>query len=462
MKQKSNLMYHNIITTLTGVVIMVCGLIWGLYRLSEVDIRYYDNQSRILLADEKRTLENSEVYPESEFPYVVFDTVGNVLHVTSDFPVEVLDTVDVQEMVQTDLSSAQKLDGLYKEVILIYKESVLKEFAVFLLPEKYFLRSSVFNQISRCFYPLGISIMIAIILQIYIQIMNNRKMLKPIREICKSANYIIAGNYDYEVLRVNGTKVRGDEVGDLVYSFELMRDELKEKQIKEEQLKKSQQELISCISHDLKTPISTIKAYSEGLRDGIAKTEESKREYEEIIIRKTNLMNQMITELLEYSNAQLNQLDIIKKEVYFHTYFTEVMNELQGYAKQRKTEFTYEEKLDDRIVTIDPKRVTEVLYNLVENSIKYAGGEEGKIQITASESEGEVLIRVLDEGPGINADDIPYVFERFYRAEKSRTSSIPGSGLGLSICKYIIENMGGKIYCRNRKGKGCEIGFTIH
>ena len=240
-----------------------------------------------------------------------------------------------------------------------------------------------------------------------------------------------------------------------------MRDELKSKQIKEEMLKKSQQELISCISHDLKTPISTIKAYSEGLRDNIAKNPEQEADFVKIIINKTDLLISMISELLEYSNAQLNQLDINREEIYFLDYFNSLMNEIKVVAQQNCIEFSFEQNMSDMIVNIDRRRITEVMYNLVENSIKYRGNKKGKITVIVEHQDKYVLVRVKDNGIGISPDDIPYVFDKFYRAEKSRSTSIPGSGLGLSICKYIINAHNGEIYCKSGNNNGCEIGFTL-
>ena len=288
----------------------------------------------------------------------------------------------------------------------------------------------------------------------------NYSLLIPIQEIVLSANQIISGNYEYEYRRIFSNRVNSDEIGELIYSFELLRDELKVKQLREENLKKAQQELISCISHDLKTPISTIKAYAEGMRDGIAKNEVTRENYIRIMIEKTNLLIDMIEDLLKFSNAQLNQLDICCKEIYFLPFFEKAMREIEGFVTQQNMRFSFHTDLQDRIVSIDDKRILEVLYNLVENSMKYRM-DDGKIEIIASREGQQVLIRVIDNGIGINNDDIPYVFDKFYRAEKSRTSSIPGSGLGLSICKYIIEEHGGSIYCKSRKDEGCEIGFTL-
>lgn len=460
MKQKHKMAYANMITTVVCAVVIFAGMLWSLLLLRDVDIHHYDNQARVLLSETVKEIEAGQ-YVQCEFSYIVFGTDGVVRYADDEFGRSAGSVINVQELLQSDEYFAEEQPGQYKEAYVLQTENEATGFAVFLIPERLLFKTPVYEQILRCLIPVGMTVLLVILVQITGSILYNRRVFSPLQEISRSANHIIAGNYDYEVLRVNGTTVRNDEMGDLVYSFELMRDELKEKQLREEQLKKSQQELISCISHDLKTPISTIKAYGEGLRDGIASTEETRREYEEIIINKTNLLNQMISELLEYSNAQLNQLEITSKEVYFLSYFEEVARELQGYAKQRNVALTWQAEPEDMIVTIDCRRVTEVLYNLVENSIKYIGDRTGEIKLIAARQEQGMLIRVIDNGIGINADDIPYVFDKFYRAEKSRTSSIPGSGLGLSICKYIIEALGGTIYCKSSHGQGCEIGFTI-
>ena len=235
-----------------------------------------------------------------------------------------------------------------------------------------------------------------------------------------------------------------------------MRDEIKEKQIREEQMKKSQQELISCISHDLKTPISTIKAYAEGMRDGIAVTKEDYSMYTDVIIKKTNLLIDMIEELLEFSNAQLRQLNIMKTEVYFYPYFISLMKEMAVCLEQQGGELEWSYHTENCLVLMDSKRITEVFYNLMENSIKYRSERKLRMEVEVTYREGILQIAVRDNGIGISLNDIPFIFDKFYRAEKSRTSAIAGSGLGLSICKYIIEEHDGSISCKNQK-EGCEI-----
>ncbi|GKU25031.1 sensor histidine kinase [Clostridium folliculivorans] len=457
----NNILYkRNIITAAIIVVVLFVSVILSIYKFFNIDSKIYDNDIRMIVSRQKNEIEKG-MYHEGSYPYIVFGLDGRVLYNGGAFDYKVGELLNTQEMIQTDKSFSINNKHEIKESFVLENEGKVNGFVVFLIPEKDILIESNFTRVINIFSPVFIGVLISAYILIARTLYFSRRILTPLKEISVSTKGIIAGNYDLEIIRTYEKEIGENEVGDLTYSFELMRDELKAKQIREEVLKKSQQELISCISHDLKTPISTIKAYSEGLRDGIARTPKAQENYVNIIIGKTDLLIDMISELLEYSNAELNQLDINIKEIYFYEYFIPVMKELEVYVKQKDIDFSYEVNTRDMLVCIDKRRITEVLYNLVENSIKYMKNGRGSIIIEAEMQNGKVLIKVKDNGIGISPDDMPYVFDKFYRAEKSRSSSIPGSGLGLSICKYIIEEHGGEIYCKSRHSNGCEFGFTL-
>lgn len=457
-KQKKIRQGNRIMTVLATVIILLSASI-SVLCYGKIDIRRYENQIRILTAEHHAKVEQGE-YGSWEYPYLVFDLEGLVLYADAEFHAEVGDKVNVQEEISMDESFGKSSKGTVKKSMVLKKDGKVNGFVVYLFPEEAVMGADYNRKMLRCVMPFCLGVALSVLLLAGRLLYCNRRVLEPIGEIAASAQQIIRGNYEYELRRIFSNKVNADEMGELTYSFELMRDELKAKQIREEELKRAQQELISCISHDLKTPISTIKAYAEGMRDGIAKDENARASYTRIIIEKTDLLIGMIEELLKFSNAQLNQLEICCKETYFVSFFEKAMREIEGYVRQNDMEFSYRAELEEQLVNLDEKRILEVLYNLVENSLKYRR-ENGKIEIVAEREGDEVLIRVLDNGIGICNDDIPYVFDKFYRAEKSRSSSIPGSGLGLSICKYIVEQHGGTIYCKSRKGCGCEIGFTL-
>lgn len=450
----------NIITAAVIVVVLFVSVTWTVLNFLSMDFKIYDNDIRLLVSNQRNEIEKG-IYNKGEYPYIVFGLDGKILYNDTGLEDKKGDTINIQEMLQSDKSFSIYNKGKIKESFVLQRKGRTIGFTVFIIPEGEVVKGSNYSRVWRAFFPMFFAALISIFILLIRTVYCNKCILKPLKEISSSAKAIIAGNYNLEVLRTYEKEIGENEVGDLTFSFELMRDELKEKQIREESLKKSQQELISCISHDLKTPISTIKAYSEGLRDGIARTPKSHEDFVKIIIEKTDLLIGMINELLEYSNTQLRQLDINLQEVYFFQYFKPVMKELEVFVKQNDMDFSYRINTPNMLVNIDKKRITEVLYNLVENSMKYIGENHGSIIIEAERQGAYVLIKVKDNGIGISSDDIPYVFDKFYRAEKSRSSSIPGSGLGLSICKYIVNEHGGEIYCKSRPGEGCEIGFTI-
>jgi signal transduction histidine kinase len=456
----SKLYQMNILTAVMITAVLFASLFLSIHTYLSCDFNQYDNEIRLSVAEQKNLIEDG-IYKSGFYPYIVFDLSGKVLYSEPSFDEKPGDIVNVQEMLQFDKSYAAENPDTIKESFVLQNDGITTGFVVFSVPKSDAVKSTNKNQLFSIFLPLLFGVMLSTTLILARTIYCNRRILNPLKEISASAKGIITGNYDLEILRTYGRTANENEVGNLSYAFELMRDELKAKQIKEEELKKSQQELISCISHDLKTPISTIKAYSEGLRDNIAKSPKQQEEFVGIIINKTDLLISMINELLEFSNAQLMQLEIARKEIYFLDYFIPLMEELEIYVKQNGLDFSYEINLGNLIVFIDSRRITEVIYNLVENSIKYMDKKNGKIRITAERQDKAVLIRVIDNGAGISSDDIPYVFDKFYRAEKSRSTSVPGSGLGLSICKYIINEHGGEIYCKSSSKKGCEIGFTL-
>ncbi len=457
---KQRLHQLNMITAAIIAAVLFVSFLLSYFLFEATDFNEYDNTSRLKVQAQKYSIEQG-LYERGQYPYIVLDLSGKVLHADHEFHVTEGEVINVQEMLQFDRSFALEYQNTLKKSFVLQKDGTTFGFVVFLIPKSEALSPSNRGNSVKIFLPIGLGILLSLLLLSVRSLFFSHRVLKPLREISASARAIIAGNYNLEILRSYWKRVDENEVGDLSYSFELMRDELKAKQIREEELKKSQKELISCISHDLKTPISTIKAYSEGLRDHIAKNPHQQQEFIGVIINKTDLLIDMINELLTYSNAQLRQLEINRQELYFLDYFKPLMSELKIYAQQNGFEFSSAVSLSNLIVTIDPKRITEVIYNLVENSMKYMDEKHGRLRIEAELADHFVLIKVIDNGPGISADDIPYVFDKFFRAEKSRSSSIPGSGLGLSICKYIVNEHGGDIYCKSSDQSGCEIGFTI-
>lgn len=433
------------------VFVLFCSLLVSIWLWFHVDVTDYDNALRLSI----------NRAGDGTYPMMECDLSGKVTCASPEFLMETGSRVNLLEMLQRDYFSKKMYPGMEKIIYTVEKNGKVEGFRFYLVPEKEVFGNDKKASLLLCTVPFFLGVLISSGIFIYRLLLINRRVLSSMEEISTSASKIIRGDYDYEVARVYGTKLREDEMGTLVYSFELMRDELKAGRKKEAEIKKSQQELISCISHDLKTPLSTIKAYAEGLHDGMAGTEESRRKFAEIILTKTDLIIGMTEELLKFSNAELNKLSIVKNEVYFKGFFEKLMQELKVYVEKAGISFSSTCHMENCLVSMDEQRIGEVLYNLVENSMKYRREKNPEISIAAYYEGDKLGICVRDNGIGIQAADIPYVFDKFYRAEKSRSGSIPGSGLGLSICKYIVEQHGGEITCHSRKGQGCEMVFSI-
>lgn len=451
-----------IICQLLIITAAVIGTLASFKNYNEMgDLTVYNN-ARILVKDELYALENGREF-DTPYLYTVVDINGCVVKEEPRLNTYNNKKANINELLQLDKSFYNKNENYVKAVFALKNKDCINAFAVFLIPKSEAIEKSDIECIMYIFLPLIIAITIIIVIStikiIYVKI----KILKPIRHISKSANAIIAGDYSIEVVTNSKLKEIDDEIGELTYAFELMRDEIRERAQAENSLKRAQKELISCISHDLKTPISTIKAYSEGVRDGLAKDIDSQKRYAEIIVNKAEILNKMITDLLEHSNAELNELKIYKKEQYFKQYIDKTADEIKLLLENKGYKFIYESCGDNVLIEFDQNRITQVINNLIENSIKYTDSSKGIIKLIYKSDvlDGYVKITVADNGLGISTEDILYVFDKFYRAEKSRSMSIPGSGLGLSICKYIVEQHGGEIKCKSINPKGSEFSFTL-
>ncbi|WFR56467.1 HAMP domain-containing sensor histidine kinase [Anaerocolumna sp. AGMB13025] len=465
------------------------------------ELSFY-NQARILAADELRVIEEevnisagnfgankaSEKLNNSKeqsadstgltaikfYPYVILDLEGKVLTDSKEFKLKKGDYVNLKEVVQFDNSFYQQNKKDIRAAFLLEgdKKGIsqgslegrrVSGFVLFLIPRDDIIGKSEADLLISIYLPVLTAVFLAVLLFLYHAVYMKKHIVTPMKEISDSAQAILLGNYDIPVVNIHGNNLNHNEVDELTYGFELMRDKLKENKEKEDQLKRSQKELISCISHDLKTPISTIKAYTEGLRDGLADTPDKKKKYYDILIKKAELLNHMISDLLEHSNAELNELKITKTEHYFLEYIGKLEKDVKELVEQRGFIFDWENKVPDILVSMDENRITQVITNLIDNSMKYTKPKGGFIRIKTEydSANHEVIISVKDNGNGISTEDAPYVFDLFYRAEKSRTMSIPGSGLGLSICKYIIEQHGGTISLNSKSGEGTEFVFCI-
>ena len=283
-----------------------------------------------------------------------------------------------------------------------------------------------------------------------------RSVAAPLVKLRKATQNIKEGNLDF-VLDVEGT----DEFSELCRDFEEMRRRLKESAEEKIAMDKENKELISNISHDLKTPITTIKGYVEGLMDGVADTPEKQDRYLKMIYNKANELDALINELSLYTNITNNAIPYEFHRVSVKDYFNDCMEEVRADLLSHNMTLNYNNYCaEDVKVVVDPDQLKRVINNIVTNAIKYTDKEEGHIDISIEESEKMIKVSINDDGRGIDKESLPHIFDRTYRADSARRSR-GGSGLGLAICKKIVEEHGGKIWATSKKGEGTTIYFTL-
>ena len=224
-----------------------------------------------------------------------------------------------------------------------------------------------------------------------------------------------------------------------------------------------QRALISNIAHDLKTPITAIKGYAEGMLDGVADTPEKREKYVRTIYNKANEMNTLINELTLYSNIDTNKIPYNFQKLNIHSYFEDCIEELGMDLENQHIRLDYANYVDpDVLIIADPEQLGRIIHNIVSNSVKYMRADvASRIAITIKDVGDFVQIEVADNGKGIATKDLPYVFDRFYRADASRNSAAGGSGIGLSIVKKIVEDHGGKIWVTSKENEGTTMYFVI-
>ena len=284
-----------------------------------------------------------------------------------------------------------------------------------------------------------------------------RSIAAPLLKLKKATRSIKEGNLDF-VLDVEGN----DEFAELFQDFEDMRIRLKESAEEKILMDKENKELISNISHDLKTPITAVKGYVEGIMDGVADTPEKMDRYVKTIYNKTNEMNHLINELTFYSKIDTNRIPYTFSKLNVEDYFGDCAEEVGLELETRGIELVYANYVEGDVQVIaDGEQIRRVIHNIIGNAIKYMDKPKGIIQIRVKDVGDFIQVEIEDNGKGIGAKDIAYIFDRFYRTDVSRNSSKGGSGIGLSIVKKIMEDHGGKVWATSRLGIGTIMYFVL-
>ncbi len=284
-----------------------------------------------------------------------------------------------------------------------------------------------------------------------------RGVFTPINQLNTAMQNIAEGNLEYMLT----TEEKG-EIGELYRNYEDMRLRLKESLDEKFEHEQKNKELVSNISHDLKTPITSIKGYVEGIMDGVADTPEKMDKYIRTIYDKANDMDRLINELTTYSGIDTNRIPYTFRRINVADYFGDCVEEVGLDLESKSIQLNYEDLVEPSTQIIaDPEQLKRVINNIISNSVKYMNKSKGVIDIRILDEVDAIRVEIEDNGMGVAAKDLPNIFERFYRTDASRNSSKGGSGIGLSIVKKIIEDHGGYIWATSKEGEGTCMHFVI-
>lgn len=284
-----------------------------------------------------------------------------------------------------------------------------------------------------------------------------KRILVPLDKMRIATKKIADGNFDYELDEKDFV-----EIPFLYNDFEKMRIKLKENEEEKILSENASRELVSNISHDLKTPLTAIRGYVEGILDGVASSPQKVRDYLTTIYNKTNDMTKLIDELLYYSRVSGNEFSYNFEKTNVKEFFDDYVKDLYLELDTIRINFSYSANVDaDTMIDIDREQIKRALNNIVANAVKYMDKEDPEIHFRVKETMDAINIRISDNGRGIDEKDLPHIFERFYRSDASRNTKLGGSGIGLSIVKKVIENHEGSVVAISKSGVGTDIDIVL-
>ncbi len=272
-----------------------------------------------------------------------------------------------------------------------------------------------------------------------------RGMTQPLRDMAQAASRMEAGDYSQRVF----TDSR-DEVGQLAVAFNRMSSEL-------ESLERLRRDLVANVSHELKTPISALRAHLENLLDGVERPDP---ETLQVMLAQSERLGRLVDELLMLSRLESGDVPLERERVELAPLVAQVLSEIEVARADRRVELDDALPADLPPVFADRERVHQVLFNLLDNAVRFTP-TGGRVTVSASPNNGSVDVAVADTGPGIAAEHLPRVFERFYRIDASRSRDDGGTGIGLAIARSVVEAHGGRIWAESEPGSGSTFTFAL-
>ena len=290
----------------------------------------------------------------------------------------------------------------------------------------------------------------------YLARLLSAQILTPLAEMRRAAAAIQRGDLEHAL-----PPMGNDEVGATCRAFDEMRRELVRARAREEQEEAQRRELFIGILHDIATPLTAIKGYASGILDGIARTPEKQRMYAERIIGSAATMERLTTRLREFLRVEADQLPLTWEIVCARDFLTESVQEHASDFLEQGLQLSMEESAIKARICIDRAEFSRVLKNIWENSSKYRRGNTAAVRMSLAEENEQLVIRCDDDGVGVAANDLPKLFDSFYRTDAARSNVAHGSGLGLAIVRQIITALGGSVHAEQSPESGLRIVIQL-
>ncbi len=407
------------------------------------------------LEDEKY-LEQLNAQLEEKYSYLVVRKEDEILYVGGDVDLPFLKELPPYGGAKEGANRGVYVDGeeqaLIKQIDFICEDG--SEGSIFIVT---ILEETVPEIKSLIADGLVAIAMILVLTAVMLTIWIYTSFINPIKKLQVAAQNIKDGNLDFTV-----DVESNDEIGELCRTFEEMRQRLKDNTEEKLSGERENKTLISNIAHDLKTPITAVKGYAEGLIDGVADTPEKRDKYIKTIYNKANEMDTLINELTLYAKIDTNRIPYNFAKLNVSDYFNDCVEEIGLDLEAKNIGLGYFNYADEDVQIIaDPEQLKRVVNNIIGNSVKYLDKQKGQINMRIKDVGDFIQVEIEDNGRGIASRDLPYIFDRFYRADASRNSATGGSGIGLSIVKKIIEDHGGKIWATSKESIGTVMYFVI-
>ncbi|HEX6383777.1 MAG TPA: HAMP domain-containing sensor histidine kinase [Anaerolineae bacterium] len=302
---------------------------------------------------------------------------------------------------------------------------------------------------------LGVLLLFAAIIATTFGIFVAASVTDTLRQLAGSAQQVAEGNLSARV------KVTGrDEVARVGLAFNEMAAQLQEAAAERAEVEKMRRDLIAWASHDLRTPLTSIRAMIETLHDGVVQDPETIQRYYQTIRSDIIALNSLIDDLFELAQLDAGSLVLEMSLHSLNDLISDTLESFRVLAEQRSVILNGEVSADVDPVLMNAPKIGRVLFNLLSNALRYTpvGGE---VYVAARRTTEGVQVTVQDSGPGFNPDDLPRLFEQFYRGEQARSRATGGAGLGLAIARGIVEAHNGRIWAENVPGRGALVGFVL-